>query len=193
MSHPAVFAVVLAAGAGSRFGAQKLVQEYRGAALVRRAMGLAEAACGERSVLVTGHAWKAVFDASGPLRGFLVLNNGYREGIASSIVSGVRAVRHVADAILLLLADQPLVTAAHLRTVLARWEASREVIVATAFSGTAGPPALLPAHYFDRLLALRGDRGARAIIAGAGARLRTVPFGPAAVDVDRPDDLVKLP
>jgi molybdenum cofactor cytidylyltransferase len=193
MSHPAIFAIVLAAGTSSRFGTLKQLQQYQGASFVRRAIDLAEATCGERSVLVTGHDWKAVFDACQPLRGFLVLNSRYRKGMASSIASGVATVRHVADAVLLLLADQPLVTAAHLEALVGAWGGDPDVIVATAFGATAGPPVVLPARYFARLTALRGDRGARAILMEAGDELRTVAFAPAAIDVDRPEDFVRLP
>lgn len=193
MPRPSIFAIVLAAGSSSRFGATKQLQEYHGAPLVRRAVNLAEAVCGECSVLVTGHDWLAVFDACKPLRGFVVHNSGYHSGMASSIASGVRAVQHAADAILLLLADQPLVTTAHLETLVSDWTGSPDAAVATAFAGSVGPPVLLPARYFGELTALRGDRGARAILTDAGTALKTVAFEPAAIDVDRPEDWIRLP
>jgi molybdenum cofactor cytidylyltransferase len=193
MSHSVLFAIVLAAGTSSRFGTLKQLQEYRGRSFVRRAVDLAEATCGERSVLVAGHDWKAVFDACKPVRGFVVVNSAYREGMASSIASGVEAVRHAADAVLLLLADQPLVTAEHLHALVSAWGGDPERLVATAFADTVGPPALLPSSNFDRLTALQGDRGAHTVLMEAGAKLRTVAFAPAAIDVDRPEDVVRLP
>jgi molybdenum cofactor cytidylyltransferase len=193
MSHSALFAIVLAAGTSSRFGTLKQLQEYRGTSFVRRAVDLAEATCGDRSVLVAGHDWRAVSDACKPLRGFLVLNSAYRNGMASSIVSGVEAVRHTADAVLLLLADQPLVTTAHLDALVGAWCGNPDDIVATAFADTVGPPVLMPSRDFDSLTALQGDCGARTVLREAGVRLRTVAFAPAAIDVDRPEDVVRLP
>lgn len=193
MANSRIFAVVLAAGESSRFGGSKQLQEYRNAPLVRRAMRLAEAASGEHSILVTGHDWRAVFDACKPLRGFLVHNSGYRSGMAGSIASGVRSVSRAADAILLLLADQPLITTQHLETLIGEWNGSAENIVATSFAGTTGPPILFPARYFGQLASLQGDRGARSILADAGERMREVAFEPAATDIDRPEDLDGLP
>lgn len=187
-----VFAIVMAAGGGRRFGGQKLLQPHRGVPLAARALRSAESACGARSVLVTGSEWRRVFDACAPLSGFLVRNDDWQSGLGGSIAAGVRPVAQVADAVLLLLADQPLVTGEHLGTVIDRWNGSGRCVVATGFAGLAGPPALFPAAYFDALAALSGDRGARAVLASAARHVETVPFEPAAVDIDRPEDLSKL-
>ena len=193
MPESGIIAAVLAAGSGSRFGGAKLLREYQGAPLVARALRLAEAACGARSLLVTGSDWRRVFDACAPLEGFLVRNDDWASGLGGSIAAAARAVAGSADALLLLLADQPLITAEHLRTLISTWNGSPRHIAATAFAGTTGPPAIFPARYFPALAALSGDRGARPVLAAAGADVRAVLFEPAAVDVDRAEDLANLP
>jgi molybdenum cofactor cytidylyltransferase len=149
--------------------------------------------CGARSVLVVGSKWQGVFDACAPLAGFLVRNPGWRSGIGGSIALGAGAVRHVAEAAVIMLADQPLVTAEHLAALIARWQRAPGTIVATAFAGVLGPPALFPGACLEQLAGLSGDRGARSVIGRAGARVEGVAFEPAAVDVDRPEDLRRLP
>ena len=193
MSETRIIAAVLAAGSGSRFGGDKLLREYRGAPLVARAARLAEAVCGARTLLVTGSDWHRVFDACTPLAGFLVRNDDWACGLGSSIAAAARTVSDSADALLLLLADQPLVTADHLRTLISTWSSSPRHIAATAFAGVTGPPALFPARYFPALAKLSGDRGARPVLTAAGADVRTVVFEPAAVDIDRREDLERLP
>lgn len=188
-----LIAVVLAAGAGSRFGGSKQLQAYRGSALVTRAVRLAESVCGPRTLLVTGSDWRAVFDACAPLEGFLLRNDDWQSGIGSSIAAAARAVSGSADALLLLLADQPLITQSHLQALVDTWNGSPRLIAATAFAGVTGPPALFPARYFPALSALAGDQGARSVLTGAGADVRTVAFEPAAVDIDWPEDLAGLP
>jgi molybdenum cofactor cytidylyltransferase len=188
-----LYAVVLAAGAGTRFGSLKQLKEYDGTALVTRAVRLAESQCGPASVLVAGHAWRSIVDTCRPLQGFFVNNTQYRGGMSTSIASGVRAVADAADAILLLLADQPLVTAAHLAQLVAAWDASPDRIAATAFAGTAGPPIIFPRRYFDELTHLQGDSGAHSILAHAADHVRGVNFEDASVDVDTPEDIEKLP
>jgi molybdenum cofactor cytidylyltransferase len=187
-----LFAVVLAAGTSSRFGATKQLQPWCGAALVRTATRLAEHAGGERSLLVAGHEWREVIEACRPLSGFVAVNDAYREGIGTSIRCGVRRVAHVADGILLLLADQPLVTRRHLDYLCARWRDSPDAIVASAFAGTLGPPIVFPRRDFEALCSLAGDRGARSVVVAAEDRVIAVKFEEAAVDIDRPEDLAAL-
>lgn len=187
-----LFAVVLAAGAGSRFGGRKLLAPWRGRALVAHAVERAASVCGARTVLVVGSDWQEVGAACAPLPGFFLRNEGWSEGMGGSIALGVGAVRHAADAVLLTLADQPLVTAGHLEALAARGRSATGAIVATGYAGGAGPPVIFPAACFDELAALRGDRGARSLLAKASARVHVVPCEAAAVDIDHPDDLARL-
>lgn len=184
-----LFAIVLAAGTSSRFGAVKQLQPWHGAPLVRGATALAEHACGERSMLVVGHQWRKVVAACRPLTGFIAVNDAYREGIGTSIRSGVQRVAHVADGVLVLLADQPLITRRHLDRLCARWRESPDSIVASRYSGTVGPPIVFPKRDFAALCALTGDAGARGVVARAANRVIAVEFENAAVDIDRPEDL----
>ncbi|MGH8167267.1 MAG: nucleotidyltransferase family protein [Woeseiaceae bacterium] len=193
MAEKRIFAVILAAGVSSRFGSPKQLEKYDGAPLVTRAVRLAESVCGSRTMLVAGHQWLAVVHACRPLRGYFTNNARYRSGMAASIACGVRSVAAAADAVLLLLADQPLVTRAHLDALIAAFRASPGNITATGFAETAGPPVIFPRRYFAELCDLQGDAGARSILAHAADRVRTVTFENASVDVDRPEDLGRLP
>ncbi|HZD53670.1 MAG TPA: nucleotidyltransferase family protein [Woeseiaceae bacterium] len=192
MAAGKLFALVLAAGGGSRFGGQKLLQPYRGTPLVRRAVRLAESLCGAESVLVTGSRWRAVFETCAPLEGFLVRNDDWESGLGSSITAGVGCIRRAAGAALVILADQPLITQDHLGALVARWNGSTERIVATAFADVIGPPALFPAAYFGALMQLQGDRGARPVLAAFAEYAETITFEPAGVDIDQPEDLARL-
>lgn len=190
---PQLYAVVLAAGSATRYGSPKQLANYHGTALVTRSLRLAEQLSAGRSVLVTGHAGREVHAACAPLRGFLVHNEDYRQGLGTSIARGVAAVRGVADGVLLLLADQPLITLEHLHALEARWREQPGRAVASRYAASIGVPAILPATDFDALLALDGDRGAKAIIAAHGSRLIALDFAAAAADIDFPEDLAALP
>ena len=187
-----VFAAVLAAGGSQRFGRSKMLEPLQDETLVRRAANLARAMCGDRSILVVGHEGNAVTAAAGSAPQFVIVNERYEDGIGGSIALAAKAVAHVADALLLILADQPLVTAEHLRALISHWDGADDVIVATAFSETTGPPVLFPRAAFDALGELRGDQGAKHLMQSADFHLRTVPFEDAAIDIDTPADLAKL-
>ena len=184
-----VFALVLAAGTSTRFGATKQTVEVDGVPLAKLAFCAATGACGERTILVTGHDWQAVANACAPLAGFLVHNDDFGTGLGGSIALGVRCVRHAADAVLVILADQPRITAAHIDALIDTWSGNDDEIVATAFAGTAGPPVLFPRAAFSDLATLTGDTGARRLLSNPRYTVRTVPFEPAALDVDTPADL----
>ena len=187
-----LFSVVLAAGRGVRFGSTKQLAPYRGTCLVARAVRLAESVCGDRTVLVAGHEWQSVVAACRPLRGFFANNTAHQAGMGTSIACGVSSVLEAADAVLLLLADQPLITTAHLKRMETAWMESPDAIVATVFSGTMGPPVLFPRGDFGHVASLGGDQGARHVLARAGERVRGVAFEEAAVDIDVTEDLQGL-
>lgn len=192
MNDNSLFAVVLAAGTASRFGSTKQLAKYDGQPLVARAVRAAESICGARSVLVVGNDHHAVTAACQPLQGFFVYNPDFTEGIAGSIRSGVRCIAQQADGILLLLADQPLIDKKHLGTLETAWRAAPDLIVASAYAGTVGPPAIFPKRDFASLLSLEGDRGAKALLESSDGRLKTISFEGGSVDVDEPEDLTRL-
>lgn len=187
-----IFAAVLAAGAATRFGSTKQLAELDGVPLVRRTMNVAAEVCGQNVLLVLGHDWKAVNAACNPPRGFIVCNDRYLDGLGSSIASATRSVQHVAQAIIVLLADQALVSPPHIRFLCDAWSGAADEIVATEYAGTVGVPALFPSACFGDLMRLQGDAGARQLLSDERFQLRQVVFEPAAVDIDTPDDLRQI-
>jgi CTP:molybdopterin cytidylyltransferase MocA len=192
MSTGKLFAIVLAAGSASRFGATKQLATIDGEALVSRAVRLAESACGRRVVLVAGNDRARVTAACAPLAGYFTVNPDYASGLSTSIRAGIEAVSPVADAALLLLADQPRIGIDDLMAISATWHRKPGSIVASAFAGTVGPPAIFPRALFPALTELRGDRGARGIIDTHREIVELVECEAAAVDIDRPGDIDQL-
>jgi CTP:molybdopterin cytidylyltransferase MocA len=191
-SDPTVFAIVLAAGAASRFGSTKQSALLDGVPLVRRAIDTAIGACGNRVLAVIGHEASTVFAAIGSAPCFVIVNDQHDEGLGSSIAAAARACHDNTDALLLLLADQPLITRQHLRALIETWSGADDEIVASSYSGTEGPPVLFPRGALHALESLTGDQGAHALLHDRRFTLRTVSCESAGVDVDTPADLAAL-
>lgn len=192
MNNPkqnSVYAVVLAAGSATRFGSSKQLAEVEGVTLVQRALNAASTACTDRVLLVVGHDWQAVCEACDPMPGFIIVNDHYSEGLSTSISQAVGSVRRQAGAIIILLADQVLVTAGHVRALVDAWSGADGEIVATEFGGRCGPPVLFSRSCFDDLVALQGDSGGRELLSDERFSVKKIRFEPAAVDIDTPADL----
>jgi molybdenum cofactor cytidylyltransferase len=183
-----VCAVVLAAGSSTRMGRPKLALAVDGEAMLRRVARAALASRCREVVVVLGADAKTYEPLLAGLPVRIVRNPDHREGIASSLRAGVRALAPKADGVVVLLADQPFVTADAIDGLLER--ASGAVVAASRTEGVVGPPAYFARAVFPELLALRGDRGARAVVEAHAAEAVIVPLaGEAAADVDRPSDL----
>jgi len=191
-SQPKIFAAVLAAGSSTRFGATKQAIELDGIPLVVRATATAAAVCDDRVVTVIGHDWQTLLGLLQPYSGFVVVNEDHAQGLGTSIASAARACRPHADALLLLLADQPLITTQHLEALIDSWSGADDEIVASSYAGTEGPPVLFAGAAVRELVALKGDRGAHALFYDSRFTLKTVRFDAAAIDIDTPEDLATL-
>ena len=192
MTRGKVCIVMLAAGRSERFGAAKLLANYRGKPLLQHALSAAQTACPGSVYLVVGHDHDEVSDAAIGLADTVIFNEAYASGMGSSIACGVRACREQSDAILIMLADQPLVSSSHLAELMNRWTGKQSEIIASRFSGVSGPPVLFANALFDQLEDLHNDVGAREILHRSSSILRTVEFEAASIDIDTPTDLAKL-
>jgi molybdenum cofactor cytidylyltransferase len=187
-----VFAVVLAAGSASRFGSTKQLAAVDGVSLVRRAVQTANDVCAERTVTVVGHDAGAVADDLQSSRGFVIVNDHHADGLGTSLARAVATIRHMASAVIILLADQPGITARHVDNLVSAWSGDDHEIVATVFADTEGPPVLFPSACFDDLLKLTGDAGGKNLFGDSRFQFKTIGFEPAALDIDTPADLKRI-
>lgn len=192
MPRLSIHSVVLAAGKSTRFGQTKQLASLHGESLVRRAIVTAERLTGRSTLLVVGHEWQAVLDACLPMQGFFIINERYADGMSTSIASAAAVLDGTTDALLLLLADQPLIPADHLVALRSAWLENPGAIVASRFEGVVGPPVIFPAHRFGELQLLKGDRGAKALINSGAEGVIAIECDEAAVDIDTPEALVDI-
>lgn len=159
-----VAALILAAGSASRMGTMKVLLPWRGQPLIRHVAEVALAARISDVVVVTGNEASAVAQAVADLPLRIVHNVHYRDGLSGSLRAGIAALDTSVDAVLVLLADQPLLTAAVVDRLIERYVEGDARIVAPFADGQRGNPVLFDRALFPELLQIEGDQGARSVL-----------------------------
>jgi molybdenum cofactor cytidylyltransferase len=186
-----ITAIVLAAGEGTRFGGTKQIVEVRGKPLAQHAIDAAVQAGVDEVIVVLGHDAERVRAALRLGSARWVVNPAYVGGMASSLTAGLRHADPGSEGAIVLLGDQPGITAQHVRSLLEAFSARRSPIVRLAFRSGPGP-ALISRELWIDLMGLEGDVGARTLIERRPELVENVDVGgDAPIDVDHPEDLEK--
>jgi molybdenum cofactor cytidylyltransferase len=184
--------VVLAAGFARRMGRQKLLLEFQGKSVVRWSVEAALPHVGD-CVVVTGRDDAAVRATLSGLAVRFTVNPRPQDGQGSSIAVGIAALKPWTSAAVIVLGDQLRTPADVLPALLTAHARSHKSIVAPSYRGTRGTPVLFGSDVFPELRALRGDEGARAVVAARPERVEVVPLDIAMpTDVDTPEDFARL-
>ncbi len=163
--------IVMAAGVGKRFGANKLLADFAGKPLFRWALDAIDGSCFSEVIVVTGYAPVA---AAAEELGFRVVRNDRpEEGVSRTIHLGLQAAGDCSGA-LFMTADQPLLSAETLRQLTAAFAAEPQYLYAAAHDGMRGNPCLFPQTFFAELCQLQGDTGGSAVIRKHPEKLRLV-------------------
>jgi molybdenum cofactor cytidylyltransferase len=190
-----IAAIILAAGAATRMGQLKQLLPYRDSTLVEHCIQQAGGAGFDPVIVVIGAEANAVRARIAKYPVEIVENNAWAKGMGTSVVAGVQALQRLgteSPGVALLLADQPLVTAAHLAAMRAALAQTSATAVAAEYNGTLGVPALFKQIMLPRLKELPPEVGARGLLRSAGIDVEAFPLPEAASDIDTPEDFAGL-
>jgi molybdenum cofactor cytidylyltransferase len=217
---PNIGAVILAAGESSRLGQPKQLVQFRGKSLLGRIVEAAsEAGCSPIAVVIAGNAGENALPNPhlNPLpegeektvsrrnlknlivrelkdSATIVENENWRAGIGTSVRVGVQSLidnTSNLEAIVLLVCDQPFVDARTIGQLSSLREKTNKPIVASAYSGTLGVPALFDRSCFPELIELSDESGAKSIIMRNRERVAEFPFPQGEIDIDTVADYEK--
>jgi molybdenum cofactor cytidylyltransferase len=188
-----IAAVILAAGRSTRMGGpNKLLAELGGKPLVRTVTEQVLASKASSVTVVTGHQAAEVEKALAGLKVKFVRNPDFAAGLASSVKAGIAAVPDNADGALVCLGDMPLIDARLIDRLIEAFASDRGHLIAVPVSDSRrGNPVLWSRRFFDELMTLDGDIGARNLIAKhaeAVAEVQAEGHG-AFLDIDTPEAL----
>ena len=172
-------------------GTPKQLLRVGSGTLLRRSVEQAIASSARATFVVIGAHAEQMRQELRQLRVAVVENGRFAEGMGTSILAAVQAIECTSwafDAVVLLTCDQPNVSAASIDALIAEHVRSAAPLVASAYAGTLGVPALFTSDYFGALRVLPPNSGAKEIIMRHRGDVAAVSFEPAAVDLDSPLD-----
>ena len=183
--------ILLAAGASRRLGTPKQLLRLRGETLLRRTVRLAHESGFGPVCVVLGSGAETLRLELGDSRCEWIENQSWQQGMSSSLRTGLQhlltttpALRHL----LVLVCDQPELSSEILRELRTASVERPDSIIASAYAGRLGVPAIFPSAFFAMLTRIEGDSGARSVIEHACEQTISIDFPKGAVDVDTMDD-----
>ena len=193
--HPkGVALVILAAGGSQRMGQPKQLLPFRERSLLRHAVETGVASMCRPIVVVIGAYAEVVTRELHSLPVTIAYNQEWASGIGSSLRVAMEALAAFDDieGTVIMLSDQPLVTADALNRIVEAHYTTGKDIVASEYEEARGVPVFIGKRFFDEIASLDGRQGARRIVDRHLEDVTTVPLADAAFDIDTPLDYERL-
>jgi molybdenum cofactor cytidylyltransferase len=169
MPHQAQTAgIILAGGRSTRFGRPKQLLKLKGKYLLEFVLNAALESKLNQVVLVLGHEYHKILQTMGNCitheRLQLVINHHYLEGQSRSLKTGLLKIRDTFPAVMFLLGDQPMLDSNTIDHMLEKFRHSDKDICVPVCNGKRRNPAIFNRVFYDQLMGIEGDIGARDII-----------------------------
>lgn len=185
--------IILAAGNSSRMGEAKQLLLYHGKSLLRHAVDTAIGSEASSIVVVLGSRKKQIEQELTNLPVTIVENSAWQQGMGSSIRAGMTAIDPEADGVIVMLCDQPKLTSHLLNELIYhQQQQSSKAIIASAYGGKLGVPALFSSDFFPSLSKLSETIGAKKLIQQNHEQVHPISFPMGIMDVDTPEDYQNL-
>ncbi len=187
--------IILAAGSSSRFGNIKQLLHFKGKTLLQHAIEEATEAGAEPIVVVTGANANEISKEIKNEKVAIVFNKDWEQGMASGIVIGLKkaiTLNKEIEKVIIAVCDQPFVSSSLFQQLFQKQNKGIKHIVASAYADTMGTPALFTQKYFDALMGLKGDEGAKKLLKRYSEDVATVDFPDGYIDIDTQEDYENL-
>lgn len=183
--------VILAAGSSSRLGKPKQLLVYNGKTLLQHAVDTALATGCKNVIVVLGSNYDLLKNELDNQPGKILENINWQEGMSSSIryaLQNITVNDFQTESVIFMVCDQPYVTSSLLLSLIKTGIQTGLPIIASRYAGNAGTPAMFHKIMFPLLMELKGDKGARSLLAAHPQKVAIVPFERGAIDIDTVED-----
>lgn len=187
--------VILAAGNSSRLGRPKQLLEYKESTLLKNTISEALKIQNSFLIVVTGSNHDVIENELNLPKIKFSFNPEWETGMASSIVKGLNELLRLnpdSEECIFAVCDQPFVTNLVFENLISEYHKTEKGIIASAYSETLGTPVLFHKKYFNELLELSGQEGAKKIIKKYSDDVVSVSFEKGNIDIDTEEDYKKL-
>jgi len=190
-SQPHWAAVILAAGRSSRMGMQhKLLEDLHGKSVIRHVADHVRASGFSSVLMVTGYRADEVSAAAGPIE--TCFNPDYASGMASSLKCGLAALPDRCEGAVIILGDMPFIRPEHFKAILEAITAAPSAkALVPVVKGEWAHPVAIRRSLFAPIMAVQGDKGARAVLKAHAEDVLCWPSNDHALlcDLDTPEAL----
>jgi molybdenum cofactor cytidylyltransferase len=187
LPKPKIAQLILAAGSSSRMGEPKQVLPWHSTTLIGHAIHRALLIKETSVYVVLGAHYDVVYKEICHFPVTILKNAEWQSGMGSTIRSGIKAIQQDKlsyDGVLISLVDQPLLDITHFNSLVTQYNKEPDTIIATDLGSGIGVPAIIPSKYFNELLQLQVDFGARYIIKKHIDEVKTISAIGKGVDID---------
>jgi molybdenum cofactor cytidylyltransferase len=190
-----ISALIMAAGASSRMGSPKALLKWKEKNLADVLYESISQAGIQDITLVTGKHHEEILNSVSFPKDLICYNPNWETGMGGSIRCGVQQLIQKNDnlkGILITLVDQPLINKSHIEELIKEFDDGNYKIVASRYESTVGPPAIFSHEYFNALLNLKGDNGAKSILKFVENDISYLDLGIFGKDADTPESYEQL-
>jgi molybdenum cofactor cytidylyltransferase len=179
-----VSAIILAAGEAKRMGRLKQLLPLGQSTILEKTIENVVSSQVEETIVVLGYQAEKILPRINSAAVKITVNPLYRDGMSTSIIAGLMAVDAKAEAIMLVLADQPFIDSQVINRLLGEYQRHHKGIIIPVYRGKRGHPVIISLRYKAELMALKGDIGAREIMALHPGDMHEVRVGSPGITVD---------
>ncbi|MEP6805790.1 MAG: nucleotidyltransferase family protein [Flavobacterium sp.] len=187
--------VILAAGNSSRLGKPKQLLSYKNTSLLKNTISQGSLVQNTVIIVVTGANHELAEREITASKATVIFNPDWQSGMSTSISKGLTEILRLYPEIekcIFSVCDQPFVTTAIFENLISEHNITNNGIVASAYSETLGTPVLFHKKYFNELLNLKGQEGAKKIINKFHDDTTSISFEKGNIDIDTEEDYLKL-
>ena len=184
-----IHAILLAAGGSKRMGAPKQLIDIKGRSLIRHMAKMALHSNIDGLTVVLGAFRENLLPELINLPLNTVINPDWKKGMGASLKTAMHVVFPEQEGIMIMVCDQPYLTADILNQLIKEFQENPEKIVTSAYANTVGTPAIFGNAYFEAIKEISDDQGARSLFDQFSDQVISIPFPKGDFDLDTPEDL----